>query len=131
MWTKDELLYLKINYGIKPMKDIAKTLNKTRYSINQQIKKHKLKKQPVQTEYAIYYDDTFMFTGTAEECAKELGVSTSSINFYASPAHKKRVAKQTGEREANKVIAVNLGTYPVNEEEYYETLKQIKLPTGR
>jgi len=125
VWTEDELTYLKINYGVIPVKEIAKNLGKTLYATQKQIQRHKFKKQPTQREYAIYFDDHYMFSGSVKECAEFLGVSQSTVYFYSTPAHKKRFDKYKGARRDRLIIAVDLGRWPVNEEEYYEALEQI------
>ena len=42
------------------------------------------------TEYAIYQGDTFLFIGTAEECAERLDVKPSSIKWLTTPTGKQR-----------------------------------------
>ena len=41
-------------------------------------------------EYALYKGEKLLGIGTKKELAKMLGVKTSTINFYRSPAYKKR-----------------------------------------
>lgn len=41
-------------------------------------------------EFAVYRGDDFITLGTANECAKQLGVTAQSIKFYASPTYKNR-----------------------------------------
>lgn len=40
--------------------------------------------------YAVYDGDSFVDVGTKHELAERLGVTTDTIVFTASPAHKKR-----------------------------------------
>ncbi|QBX16284.1 hypothetical protein [Streptococcus gordonii] len=41
-------------------------------------------------EYALYKGEKLLGIGTKKELAKMLGVKTSTINFYRSPAYKNR-----------------------------------------
>lgn len=41
-------------------------------------------------EYALYKGEKLLGIGTKKELAKMLGVKISTINFYRSPAYKKR-----------------------------------------
>ena len=41
--------------------------------------------------YAVYKGEEFLCEGTAKECAKHLGVSSSTICFWNSNAYKKRI----------------------------------------
>lgn len=41
-------------------------------------------------EYALYKGEKLLGIGTKKELAEMLGVKTSTINFYRSPAYKKR-----------------------------------------
>lgn len=47
-------------------------------------------KERRQRVYAVYDNDTFVDVGTKHELAERLGVTTDTIVFIASPAHKKR-----------------------------------------
>lgn len=40
--------------------------------------------------YAVYKGDTFLCLGTAEECAKKLGVKRETIKFWTTKSYKKR-----------------------------------------
>lgn len=124
MLTKKDIDYIRINYGIIQVKEIAKTLGVNPQYIQMTIKKHNIKKNPVQLEYAIYFKDEFKFIGTAEECVERLGISRSTLTFYTTPAHRKRVYAQTSDSDVNRVIAVKLGYFPVFEEEYHAALKR-------
>lgn len=42
------------------------------------------------TIYGLYKGDEFLDVGTDEELANKLGVKKSTIQYYASPANKKR-----------------------------------------
>lgn len=41
-------------------------------------------------EYAIYKGDTFLFIGTAEECAARLNVKSDFIKWLTTPTGKRR-----------------------------------------
>ncbi|UJF15082.1 hypothetical protein LZ578_08730 [Jeotgalibaca sp. MA1X17-3] len=44
------------------------------------------------TEYAIYRGEDLLFTGTAQECADELGVTKKYIQWLTTPSGMKRLA---------------------------------------
>lgn len=56
-------------------------------------------------DYAIYKGDTFLFLGTAIECAEHLGVTVETIYFYTSPTYKRRLEKRNA---TNSIIAIKL-----------------------
>lgn len=45
--------------------------------------------------YAIYYGDQFIDLGTKKELADKYNIKTSTINFYMSPAHRKRTEEKS------------------------------------
>lgn len=47
-------------------------------------------KQRSKTLYFVYEDDSLIASGTVEQCAKDLGVSRSSIIHYGSPQQQQR-----------------------------------------
>jgi DNA-binding CsgD family transcriptional regulator len=57
-------------------------------------------------EWAVYAGDEFLFIGTTKECADRLGVSVSTVRFYGTPAHQRRVEKQ---KKTNAIVLVDLG----------------------
>lgn len=44
-------------------------------------------------EYSVYKGDDLVCIGTAQECAKAIGVKVSSIQWYATPSGKRHVEK--------------------------------------
>lgn len=42
-------------------------------------------------EYALYRGEECLVIGTAEEIAKDQGIAISSVYYYGTPAHKKRI----------------------------------------
>ena len=52
------------------------------------------------TEFTIYKGDTFLFIGTADYCAKIMGIKPASIKFMATPAAKKRFENRKDKSKA-------------------------------
>lgn len=123
--TEDELLYIKINYGIMTLGQISKNLNVPVGSLYTYIKKYKFKKQPAQLWYAIYRRDDFWFMATESECSRRLRVSKNTLRWYTYDKHIDRIYAQENEGNYNRVIAVNLGYYPLNEQKYHETMSYL------
>ena len=46
-------------------------------------------------EYAVYKGEEFVTIGTAEECAKELGIKSETIRWLSTPTAKKRQGKNS------------------------------------
>jgi hypothetical protein len=44
--------------------------------------------------YAVYKGDDLLATGTAQECAEELGVTQEYIHYMVTPIGKKRLANR-------------------------------------
>ena len=53
------------------------------------------------SEYAIYKGDEVQVVGTLQQCADAMEVSTATIEYYASPAHHRKIAqvKNPGEHQ--------------------------------
>lgn len=51
-------------------------------------------------EYAIYKGDTFLFIGTAEECAKRLDCKPSFVKWLVTPTGKKRFESRKDQSKA-------------------------------
>ena len=49
-------------------------------------------------EYALYKGDKLLAMGTKKEIAKQLGVKTSTIGFYAKSSYAKRTSEEKGRR---------------------------------
>lgn len=54
-------------------------------------------------EYALYKGDELLGIGTKKELAKMLGVKNSTINFYRSPAYKKR----TNDTKSRRLVEID------------------------
>lgn len=52
--------------------------------------------------YSLYKGDVWLTDGTKEELASYLGIKVKSIQFYATPTHKKRT-------KYNSYVVVRLG----------------------
>lgn len=50
--------------------------------------------------YAVYKGEEHLTTGTAEECAEELGVSSAYIFWMVTPTGKKRLANRKNPEKA-------------------------------
>jgi hypothetical protein len=57
-------------------------------------------------EYAVYKGDEFLCVGTAEECAKYLGVLPRTVRYYSYEKYLKKVEKRKNPK--NFIIAVKL-----------------------
>lgn len=44
--------------------------------------------------YVVYKGDTFICTGTAKECAENMGITIPSFRCLATPSYKERFAKK-------------------------------------
>lgn len=51
-------------------------------------------------EYAIYKGDTFLFIGSAFECAKRMGVKPDFIKWLTTPTGKKRFESRKDKSKA-------------------------------
>lgn len=61
----------------------------------------------MEKEYAVYRGDTFLFIGTAEECAKRLGVKADTIRWNASPRGLRRFENSKDKSKALRVIKLD------------------------
>ncbi|MGN8647919.1 hypothetical protein ACTNEO_05190 [Gracilibacillus sp. HCP3S3_G5_1] len=50
--------------------------------------------------YAVYKGEEMLATGTATECAKELGVTADYIHFMVTPTGKRRLASRKNPNKA-------------------------------
>lgn len=108
-WTKEELDYLKNNFGYLDTEKIASKLNRTRQNIITKASRMKFKRV-AQREYAVYFDDEFQFIGTLQECAKRLGIKETTIRNYVSPSVQ-------GRSEGGMFI-VDIGKWRIDEGEH-------------
>ena len=46
-------------------------------------------------QYALYKSDKYLYGGTKQELAKYLGVKVHTIEFYLTPAYKKRIKENS------------------------------------
>jgi|SRR5690625_120650 len=88
-WSKEELDYLKSNYGKLTIQEIAKRLNRSYSSVKGASVRNGIGKGK-QREFAVYFDDEYQFSGTAKECADQLGVRAASFMHYTTPSYKNR-----------------------------------------
>lgn len=51
-------------------------------------------------EYAIYKGDTFLFIGTAEECAERMGVKPDFVKWLTTPTGKRRFEQRKDKSKA-------------------------------
>lgn len=116
MWTKEQELFVKINLGYIPIREMSKRIGKTQHAIRKKIERMGWKSN-FRREYAVYQSDEHLFTGTLKECVSRLKVSPSTFKFFSTPSYLKRTN--------DGIRIVDLGLWPINEEEYHETLKQI------
>lgn len=82
-----DIQFLEDNHNHMSNKELADKLNRTVGSVANQKVKNGLTKRKI---YEVVRGYEVLATGTAEECAKQTGLSISTIRFYASPAHKRR-----------------------------------------
>lgn len=55
-------------------------------------------------EYAVYKGETLLATGTAQECADELGVLPETIVWYTSQAYQRRLEKRNASDNVRHVV---------------------------
>lgn len=120
MWTKWETEYVKLTYGILPIEEIAEKIGRSPGAVRN--KASTLKKVPRQREYAVYRDDKLIAIGNETKCANILGMSFQTFRWYRTPSYESRREKFEPE---DRLYIVDLGFWPVNEEEYHEALEQI------
>lgn len=123
--TEAELQYIRLNYGVKTLQEIADDLEITLNKLYRTVKKYKFKKQPVQLWYAIYKKDEFYFMAPASACCRRLGISRNTLDFYTTQKHIERIYSKEELQKSSRTIAVKLGSFPVYEETYYKKLKKV------
>ena len=52
-------------------------------------------------EYAVYKGDEFICIGTRKELAKKFNVSINTVQFWNTPANKRRIEKRKGRKGGN------------------------------
>ena len=55
-------------------------------------------------EYAIYKGDTFLFIGTAEECANKMNVKPDFIKWLTTPTGKRRFENRKNKNKALRAV---------------------------
>lgn len=55
-------------------------------------------------EYAVYKGDELLAIGTAEECARALGVQERTILFYTYPTYQRRLKKRKASDNVRHVV---------------------------
>ena len=93
-WTMKEIKYLKENYKHMRISDLADKLGRTYGSIHSQRQKMGLTKEYDKREYALYKNDDLLHIGSMEELAKFRGVRKETIQYYATPAYRRRIEKR-------------------------------------
>lgn len=88
-WSKQELGFLEENYGRLTTIEMAKRLNRSYQSVKGTIRRRGIG-EGKQREFAVYFDDEYQFSGTAKECADQLGVRVASFMHYMTPSYKNR-----------------------------------------
>ena len=58
-------------------------------------------------EYALYEGEELLSMGTAKEIAKEMGIQVSSVYFYQTPTHKKRLANSKNPDNARVLVRLD------------------------
>jgi len=122
MWKQWEVEYMRLNYGILPIEDIANKLGKTENAVIGKIHRSGIKMNNRRKEFAIYRGDNLLVIGTEKECADLLGIDIQTLRFYRTPSYEKRIEIS---KPDDMMYVVDLGYWPINEEAYHETLEQI------
>lgn len=55
-------------------------------------------------EYAVYKGEELLAIGTAEECARSLGVQERTILFYTYPTYQRRLKKRKASDNVRHVV---------------------------
>lgn len=66
----------------------------------------KRKKGRKEQVYGVYKGDKFLDVGTAKELSEKFNVKRKTVQYWSTPAHKKRV-EESG--DLNRLIAVKIG----------------------
>src|SRR5690625_4742476 len=114
--------YVRIHYGVLMIKEIAAKLGIQPKDVSNKIAEKGWKKQGIR-EYAVYDGDRHVMSGTIQECANAIGVSTNTIKFYTMDVYTKRKLERGIE---DGYWVVDLGFWPKNEQDYYETMQWLE-----
>lgn len=87
-WTIKELQFLEDNHEFMSNAELAAELNRSVGSVANQKVKMGLTKRNI---YEVVKGYEVLATGTVEECAEQTGLSVSTIRFYTTPAHRRRL----------------------------------------
>lgn len=80
--------------------------------------------------YAVYRGDDFVYVGTAEECAELMGgKGKKTTQNYATPSHKKKLAKRKD--YGNRLEVFNVGAIALKGEENIEEIEQPTATRGK
>lgn len=108
-WSKDEDQFLKENYNKIPFEELVQHLNhRSKTAIRRRASHLKIAKKKEKIEYAVYKGDTLRVMGTAEECAKELGVTSDYIRWLSTPSGQKRALSRKNPENATTVVALEV-----------------------
>lgn len=56
---------------------------------------HKFREEYLTKRYAVYKGEKILATGTAWECAKDLGIKPETVRVYAAPSRRKGASENT------------------------------------
>lgn|SRR5690625_3978531 len=87
-WTMKELQFIKDNHEFMSNAELAAELNRSVGSVSNQKVRMGLTKRNI---YEVVKGYEVLATGTVEECAEQTGLSVSTIRFYTTPAHRRRL----------------------------------------
>ncbi len=94
-WTKEEDDYLRKNYQLGCIEEMADYLGVTANLVRTRSVSLGLSRAKAshRTEYAMYNGDEFEMIGTAYEIGKALGIKPESVSWYASKTAYERMEK--------------------------------------
>mgnify|MGYP002400201406 CR=1 FL=1 len=81
MWTQTDVDFLEKNYLIMSQKEIGKRLKKPVRQVKKKIEELGLDKK-YQIEYAVYYNDDFLFIGTKQEIMERFGFTRKAFSTH-------------------------------------------------
>jgi len=87
-WTTKEIMILQENAGKHSDKELGDMLGRTYQSVR--FMRYRLGLPPKRAVYEVTKGYEVLARGTAEECAKKLGVKPETIRYYASPSRYKK-----------------------------------------
>ncbi len=93
-WTEGEDKFLNENAGYMTAKEIGRVLNRTETSVYKRARLLfiSFRKEKI---YTLYEKGMPVFQGNLEECATFWKVAVSTIRFYATQSHLKRIEEES------------------------------------